>query len=344
VVRSTISLLENQCGQKLRAVRTDRGGEYLGRELQGWFASKGVQHQLTTPYTPEQNGVAERLNRTLVERVRAMLQGAGLMNRKDLWAEAVVTANYLRNRSLTSKETLTPWERFTGKRPDVSGLRVFGARAFVHIPAQLRRKLDSVSQPGIMIGYAANSKAYRILLDSGRVVESRDVVFAEQYAPRSEGKPSSATGSGEQDSDSDEETQRPAGQPTGPRVAEAAQPLQRGQRDGEGARPAAGQEQPAAEPARRFERTESEEAVGAARGLPRVRAEQNATAPQARPYPDRARRSPGQWYVSNLASVRESEEPTSVEDALSRPDSRALATGHGRGDGVSHRERDVVTS
>jgi transposase InsO family protein len=66
-------LLEKQSGKKVKAVRSDRGGEYVNAELKKFFASNGIRHETTTPYTPQQNGAAERLNRTLMERVRAML-------------------------------------------------------------------------------------------------------------------------------------------------------------------------------------------------------------------------------------------------------------------------------
>ena len=77
-VKRIITMLETQSGQKLRKVRTDRGGEYLNNELKDFYISKGIVHQTTASYTPEQNGKAERLNRTLMERVRAMLQDAKL--------------------------------------------------------------------------------------------------------------------------------------------------------------------------------------------------------------------------------------------------------------------------
>ena len=99
-VKEVFQRLETQTGQKLQKVRTDRGGEYLNTELDGYYKSKGVVHQTTAPYTPEQNGVAERFNRTLMERVRAMLLDAKLD--KELWAEAAVTANYIKNRSPSS--------------------------------------------------------------------------------------------------------------------------------------------------------------------------------------------------------------------------------------------------
>ena len=103
-------------------LRSDNG---TNRDLGDFLKSKGIQHQTTARYTPEQYGAAKRLNRTIMDRVRAMLQGSGLG--KELWAEAAVTASYIRNRSPASKRDKTPWELFYGKRPDVSGMRIFGA-------------------------------------------------------------------------------------------------------------------------------------------------------------------------------------------------------------------------
>jgi hypothetical protein len=135
-------------------------------------------HETTAPYTPEQNGKAERLNRTLMERVRAMLQDTKLPN--SLWAEAVTTANYIRNRSPVNGATKTPLELFFGKKPDISQMRTFGAKAYVHIPKALRQKLDPVSRKGIFVGYAADSKAYRVLMDDTNKIEvSRNVSFDE---------------------------------------------------------------------------------------------------------------------------------------------------------------------
>jgi transposase InsO family protein len=177
----TITLWENQTGKTVKAIRTDNGGEYLSRQFQDYFADKGILHQTTVPYTPQQNGKAERLNRTLMEKTRAMLKEATLEPK--LWAEAVVTANYLRNRSPVSGKPKTPWELFFGSRPDVSHLRTFGSPAYVHIPKEKRSalgKLDDVSERGIMVGYMPNGKGYRILLDDGIVVTSRDVRFIEK--------------------------------------------------------------------------------------------------------------------------------------------------------------------
>lgn len=312
-VKKTLQLLETQSGQQLRAVRTDRGGEYLSIALREYFSNRGILHQTTAPYTPEQNGVAERLNRTLMEKVRAMLLGAGL--KKELWAEAVVAANYIRNRSPTSKGTKTPWELFFGKQPDVSGMRVFGSRAFIMTPKQLRNKLDAVSEPGVFVGYAATSKAYRVLLaNSGRVVESRDVVFSESER----GEPENSTGMDAANTyaeDSDEEPTIPAPAPSNPPDTHMRDTSDNGQ-PGNSTHAPSRVETAGAAP---ISRSASEE--GMERGQPRARDDAAASVPESR-FPRRQHRTPGQWYVSNLAEIPEDEsaacgEPATVAEALS---------------------------
>jgi transposase InsO family protein len=113
-------------------VRSNNGSEYCKNELSTFFKSRGIQHQTSAPYTPKQNGAAERLNRTLVERTRAMLLDAKL----DIslcvcvWGGgSITTANYLRNLSLARNSSVTLYQLFMGRKPDVSHLRVFGAIA-----------------------------------------------------------------------------------------------------------------------------------------------------------------------------------------------------------------------
>jgi transposase InsO family protein len=174
-VVNTINMFETQTGRKVKAVRSDRGGEYMSNALQDYFKEKGIQHQPTMAYSPQSNGKAERLNRTLQEKARAMMSEANLP--ESLWGEAVNTANYLKNKSPTANKDKTPWELFFGKKPDLSNLRPFGCEAFVHIPKTKRSKLDDTAEKGIMVGYMPNG--YRILLDDNSVKESRDVVFKE---------------------------------------------------------------------------------------------------------------------------------------------------------------------
>ena len=155
-VTKEVKFLEKQSGNDLMKLRSDNGTEYISKELQEYLASKGVQHQTTTRYTPEQNGAAERLNRTLMERVCAMLSDSCLS--KQLWAEATCTACFIRNRSPVSGRDKTAWELFFGKKPDVSDMHIFGTPAYALIPKELRRKLDVHSELGHFVGYPATTK------------------------------------------------------------------------------------------------------------------------------------------------------------------------------------------
>ena len=177
VVIKTFTMLERSLDRKIKAVRTDNGSEYVNSTLTEYFAAQGITHQTSAPYTPEQNGAAERLNRTLLERTRCMLIDSGLP--PSLWAEAMSTASYLRNLSPSLHHTETPAQLMYGEVPHVGHLRVFGARAFVHVPKELRNKLAAVSVTGRLVGYAQTTKQYRILLDSGRIVMARSVLFDE---------------------------------------------------------------------------------------------------------------------------------------------------------------------
>lgn len=94
------ALVTNDCGKRIGALRSDNGGEYVSEEFQVYLNSKGIRHELTIPHTPEQNGAAERINRTLMESARSMLAHAGLPD--SYWAEAVATATYLTNRIPTT--------------------------------------------------------------------------------------------------------------------------------------------------------------------------------------------------------------------------------------------------
>ena len=136
-----------------------------------------MEHQTTARDTPEHTGAAERLNPTIMDRVRAMPEDSGLFMK--LWAEAALTASQIWNRPPTKGRDRTPWELVYGKNPDVSGMRIFGAQAYALIPKERRRKLNDRSEQGHFIGYSTNTKGSRILLPSGMFIASADVVFAE---------------------------------------------------------------------------------------------------------------------------------------------------------------------
>ena len=174
------AMVEKSTGKALKAIRTDNGGEFTSREFEAYLKTEGVRHELTIPKNPEQNGVAERMNRTLIETARSMLINSKLPLR--FWAEAVSTAAYLRNRSPTKSVCgMTPHEAWTGHKPNVDKLRVFGCQVFVHIPKDERKKLDSKSRKCVLLGYGADTKGYRIYDPlKGKAFHSRDVIFNEQ--------------------------------------------------------------------------------------------------------------------------------------------------------------------
>ncbi|GAB4814243.1 hypothetical protein N2152v2_001289 [Parachlorella kessleri] len=186
-VQRTLTQLETQTGYRTKRLRCDNGTEYINAQLKGYCDDRGIKLETTVRYTPEQNGAAERLNRTLMDKVRPMLTDSGLP--KTLWAEAVVAASYVRNRSPVSKRDKTPWELFFGQKPGVSHLRTFGARVYALTPKELRGKLDPTSEAGRFIGYPANTKGYKVLLDNGRIVISRDVKFLEVSGKATASKP-----------------------------------------------------------------------------------------------------------------------------------------------------------
>ena len=173
------AMVTNVTGKKIKVFRSDNGGEYNSREFNDFLVSKGIVKQRSIPRTPQQNGIAERMNRTIQESARSMLHDAELPY--SFWAEAVATAVILRNRSPTvSVENETPYESFNGRKPDVSHLKVFGCDAYMHIPKEDRKKWDPKSKKCIFIGYSLHSKGYR-LYDPKRkqIHESRDVIFVE---------------------------------------------------------------------------------------------------------------------------------------------------------------------
>lgn len=174
------TMVEKQTGCKIKKLRSDNGKEYVNKRMEEYLQNKGIIHQLSAPYTPEQNGVAERANRTIVEKVRSIIYDAGL--EKKFWAEAVNTIVYLKNRSPTiALVNETPEEAWCKEKPSVNHLRIFGCKAFVQIPKSQRRKLDMKSTECIFVGYEENSKAYRLFDEKKKkIIISANVVFDEK--------------------------------------------------------------------------------------------------------------------------------------------------------------------
>ena len=167
---------ERITGHRVAAIRSDRGGEWNSNSLQQELASRGIQQELTAAYSPESDGAAERLNRTLLEKVRAMLSYAEVP--PTFWGECAAYANTLRNVSPVRGLSVTPHEAFHGTRPDVACLRVFGCLAYTHVAAELRKKLDSKTARGILLSVDPVSKLCRVWVDR-EVHVYRDVVCDE---------------------------------------------------------------------------------------------------------------------------------------------------------------------
>jgi len=173
------TLVENQFNAKVKTFRSDNGGEYTSNVFRDYLKKEGIRHETTIPKTPEQNGVAERMNRTLLECVRAMLSDSTLP--KTFWAEAVSTAVYLRNRCPTNAvQDKTPYEALFGEKPSVDHLKIFGCTCYAHVPRDQRQKLDPKSIKCVFLGYCSNSKGYKLYdVNKKKILLSRDVIFHE---------------------------------------------------------------------------------------------------------------------------------------------------------------------
>ena len=154
-------MAENVSGCKMGTLRSDRGGEYMSSEFNAFLAERGIKHQCIVPYTPQQNGVAERKNRSLMEMARCMVKSQSLPH--GFWLEAVMCATYVLNRCPTKAlQVVTPYEAWHGRKPSIGHLRVFGCLAYALVPVQQRKKLDDKAVKCIFVGYSAESKGYRL--------------------------------------------------------------------------------------------------------------------------------------------------------------------------------------
>ncbi|GJZ57863.1 retrovirus-related pol polyprotein from transposon TNT 1-94 [Tanacetum coccineum] len=171
-------LVENQTGRTVKKLRTDNGLEFCNREFEQLCIESGIARHLTVAGTPQQNGVAERMNRTLMDKVRCLLIQSGLP--KTFWAEATCTAAYLINRSpSTAIEKKTPMEMWSGHPSDYGMLRIFGCVAYPH---DKQGKLEPRAIKCVLLGYPEGVKGYRLYRlddESPKIVTSRNVVFNE---------------------------------------------------------------------------------------------------------------------------------------------------------------------
>ncbi|MCO5604876.1 hypothetical protein L7F22_059050 [Adiantum nelumboides] len=166
-------------GYVVQCLRSDGGGEYFSNEFSNFLKKHGIQRQFSCKYTPQQNGVAEHKNRHIAEVAHA------LMSEKNMpqcyWAEAASTGVYIMNRTPTAAvHGMTSEETFIGKKIDVSHFKVFGCISYVHVPDELRTKLDPKAEKCVLIGYLIEQKGYKCYnVVTHQVRVSKDVVFDE---------------------------------------------------------------------------------------------------------------------------------------------------------------------
>ncbi|GKE34278.1 retrovirus-related pol polyprotein from transposon TNT 1-94, partial [Tanacetum coccineum] len=161
------------------SVRTDRGTEFLNKTLHAYFKEEGIEHQTSTPRTPEQNGVVERRNRTLVEAARTMLSASKLP--LSFWAEAVATACYTQNRSIIiSTHGKTAYHIINDRKPSIKHLHIFGCICYITRDGENLDKMKEKGDPCVMVGYSTQSKGYRVYNKRTRlIVESIHIKFDE---------------------------------------------------------------------------------------------------------------------------------------------------------------------
>ncbi|GJR03391.1 retrovirus-related pol polyprotein from transposon TNT 1-94 [Tanacetum coccineum] len=161
MIMSFIRMVENQNDVKVKQIRTDNGTAFRNHEFRSFCDEKGISQNFSSPYTPEQNGVAERRNKTLIEAARTMLNGSVLS--KHFWTDAVRIACYTQNRSIIVKRhDKTSYEIFKERIHDISYFHVFGCPVFIHNHKDHLGKFDAKADDGYFLGYSSVSKAFRV--------------------------------------------------------------------------------------------------------------------------------------------------------------------------------------
>ncbi|GJT42472.1 putative ribonuclease H-like domain-containing protein [Tanacetum coccineum] len=179
ILKDFIRQIENQLNQKVKTVRCDNGTKFKKNDFIEFCGSKRIKREYSNARTPQQNGVAERKNRTLIEAARTMLADSFLPN--TFWAEAVSTACYVLNRVLVTKpHNKTPYKLITGKMPIITYIRPFGYHVTILNTIDHLGKFDGKSDEGFLVGYSLQSKAFRVYnLETKRVEENLHITFLE---------------------------------------------------------------------------------------------------------------------------------------------------------------------
>lgn len=179
-----VSLVENFCSRSVKKLVLDGGGKFVNKEFSSWLTLKGISHQVTAPYTPQQNGLSERGNGITVERARCLLTTAGMPSK--FWGEAVITALYLENRLPCKTIGMrSPFELWHPRPPLYDHIQTFGCAAFTHIPHHRRQgKFGLTATHGVLLGYCEGTRNYRVLDPvTLKVTISHDVSFDENSFP-----------------------------------------------------------------------------------------------------------------------------------------------------------------
>ncbi|GJX83076.1 putative ribonuclease H-like domain-containing protein [Tanacetum coccineum] len=179
ILKSFITEIENLVDKKVKIIRCDNGTEFKNRVMNEFCEKKGIKREFSVARTPQQNGVAERRNRTLIEAARTMLADSKLPT--TFWAKAVNTACYVQNRVLVVKpHNKTPYELFRGRTPALSFMRPFGCHVTILNTLDHLGKFDGKSDEGFFVGYSMNSKAFRVYnIRTRKVEENLHVRFLE---------------------------------------------------------------------------------------------------------------------------------------------------------------------
>lgn len=183
VLRSFINMLENQFNTTVKNIRSDNGLEFTSSEATQFFLDKGIIHQKSCPYTPQQNSVVERKHKHLLETAKALVFQSKLPLR--YWGECVSTATHFINRfPLNHLKNKCPYELLYDKKPNYDQLRSFGCLCYPTLPKPLRDKLQPRTTPHIFVGYPFGTKGYKVMsLATKRIHVSRDVIFHEHIFP-----------------------------------------------------------------------------------------------------------------------------------------------------------------
>jgi transposase InsO family protein len=184
--KSFAILAQNQFDFDIKKVRSDNGSKLKNAKIYEYCDDKGIKHEFSSKYTPEQNGIVERKNRTLIDMARSMLAEYNVPD--SYWAKAINTACHASNR-LYCHELLkkTPYELLIGRKPNISYFRLFGCKCYILRKGSRLSKFEKKCDEGFLLGYSSNSKAYRVFNKThGIIEEAYDVEFNETNGSQDE--------------------------------------------------------------------------------------------------------------------------------------------------------------